>query len=394
MRLIDPVHAWVEGRALLFFGGCDYLRLSWEGRIRRALQRGAEQWGVNVAASRRTTGNREVYEQLERELAGGFGVESAVLMSSGYVTDLAVGQGLAGRVTHAFIDARAHVALLDAALFLGCRVTRFGHRDAEDLARRVRRIGRSARPLVLTDGMFAHDGSVAPLRAYARVLPRKGWLLVDDAHGAGVLGEHGRGSAELEGVEDARLIRTITLSKAFGVYGGAILGSAEVRTMVLEQSRLFVGNTPLPPPLAQAAREALRLARSRPGLRRRLARNTQFLRERIRRAGVDVAEHPGPVLGIRPCSGGPDRVIDQGLLGRGILPPFMVYAGGGAGGYYRFAISSAHRREHLTAVAEALLSCRERWVAAGGPSKPCRAMSYDPIDRPSLRSGGGQPSRV
>jgi 7-keto-8-aminopelargonate synthetase-like enzyme len=361
MRLIDPVRAWVGGRTLLYFGGCDYLRVSWEPRIRRALARGAERWGVNVAASRRTTGNRRLYEQLEQELADYFGVESAVLVSSGYVTDLVVGQGLAGRVTEAFIDARAHAALVDATMFLGCRVTRFEHRAARDLARRVRRTGRSSRPLVLTDGMFAHDGSVAPLRAYACVLPRNGWMLVDDAHGAGVLGEHGRGSVELEEVEDARLIRTITLSKAFGVYGGAILGSAEVRAMVLERSRLFVGNTPLPPPLAQAALAAVRLVRSRPGLRRRLVRNTQFLREFIRRGGVELADHPGPVLGIRPQGGGSDAVIDRALRDRGILPPFMVYGGGAEGGYYRFAISSAHRREHLAAVGEALLSCRERW---------------------------------
>ena len=224
MLLIDPLHARVGGRTLLYFGGCDYFRLSWQPRIRRALRRGMERWGVNVAASRRTTGNRRLYEQLEQGLADFFEVESAVLVSSGYATGLAVGQALSGEFTHAFIDTRAHGALLDATLFLGCPVARFAHRDVSDLARRIGRTGRSSRVLVLTDGMFSHDGSVAPLRAYARLLGRNGRLLVDDAHGAGVLGEHGRGSAECEGVEDARLIRTITLSKAFGVYGGAILG--------------------------------------------------------------------------------------------------------------------------------------------------------------------------
>jgi len=248
MLLIDPLRARVGGRTLLYFGGCDYFRLSWQPRIRRALRRGLERWGVNVAASRRTTGNRRLYEQLEQGLADFFEVESAVLVSSGYATGLAVGQALSGEFTHAFIDTRAHGALLDATVFLGCPVARFGHRDVSDLARRIGRTGRSSRVLVLTDGMFSHDGSVAPLRAYARLLGRNGRLLVDDAHGAGVLGEHGRGSAEVEGVEDARLIRTITLSKAFGVYGGAILASAAVRAALLDRSRLYTGSPPWPPP--------------------------------------------------------------------------------------------------------------------------------------------------
>jgi 7-keto-8-aminopelargonate synthetase-like enzyme len=133
--------------------------------------------------------------------------------------------------------------------------------------------------------------------------------------------------------------------------------------MVKERSRMFVGNTPLPPPLAQAALAALRLVRSRPGLRKRLLRNRDFLRELIRRGGIELPYHSGPVVGIRPRGMTSIAVIDRALLYRGILPPFMVYAGGIEGGSYRFAISTAHRREHLMAVAEALLSCRERWVA-------------------------------
>jgi 7-keto-8-aminopelargonate synthetase-like enzyme len=361
LQLVDPVHARVDGRTLLYFGGCDYLRLSHEPRIRAALRRGLDRWGLNVAASRRTTGNRTLYEKFEQKLAEFFKVESAVLVSSGYVTDLAVGQGLAGQFTHAFIDAKAHSALVDAAMFLGCPVRRFKHRDAEDLARQVQRSARSSPSIVLTDGLFAHDGGVAPLRAYARVLSRDGRILVDDAHGAGVLGKNGRGTAEFEGIEDARLIRTITLSKAFGVYGGAILGPSELRAAILEKSRLFVGNTPLPPPLVEAGMEALRWIRGRPALRNRLAHNTRFLRELIRQGGVGLPDRPGPVLGIRPRRAGSRAAINQALLDRGILPPLIVYPDGAEGGYYRFAISSAHRKDQLARVAEALLSCSDHW---------------------------------
>ncbi len=316
---------------------------------------------MNVSASRRTSGNRAFYEALEQELAAFFQAESAVLISSGYMTDLTVGQALTGQFTHAFLDARSHPALLDATRFLECKVRRFRHRDAQDCARQIQRAGRPSRLIILTDGMFGHNGSVAPLRAYARVLPPQGRMLVDDAHGAGVLGENGRGSAELEDVQDRRLIRTITLSKAFGVYGGAILGSAELRNAVIQRSRLFIGSTPLPPPLVHAVRESLRILRRRPALRRRVLSNTHRLRELIRAGGIPMLEMPGPVVEIRPSMADARAAIDQALLDQRILPPWIIYPGGVEGGYYRFAISAAHREEHLVAVARALLSCRGHW---------------------------------
>ena len=124
------------------------------------------------------------------------------------------------------MDERAHPALLDAANQLNCPVLKFKHRDADDFARAVARCGRGARPMALTDGMFSHDGSVAPLRAYLKILPRDGLLLVDDAHGAGVLGKTGKGTPEFEKVSRRQIIQCITLSKAFGVYGGAVLARA------------------------------------------------------------------------------------------------------------------------------------------------------------------------
>jgi 7-keto-8-aminopelargonate synthetase-like enzyme len=285
------------------------------------------------------------------------------MVSSGYVTNVAVTQALAGRFTHAFIDSRAHVSLLDAALFLGCPIIQFEHQAVRDLSRKMRGKRRSLRPMVITDGMFSHNGSVAPLRAYVEILPPHGGLLVDDAHGAAVLGRQGQGSAELAGVNDARLVRTITLSKAFGVYGGVILGSAEVRSLIHGRSRVFVGNTPLPPALAAAALAALHLVRSRPGMRTRLRHNIQYLRQRIRQGGVPLEDEPGPILGIRPRRAESRAKIDRALLEREILPPFMQYPGGAEDGFYRFAVSSEHRRVHLRAVAEALLSCREEWEA-------------------------------
>lgn len=361
LRLIDPLHARIGKQTFLYFGGCDYLRLSWDPRLRGALLRGAQRWGMSVAASRRTTGNRRLYEELEESLAAFFQVESAVLVASGYQSDLAVAQGLSGYFSQAFIDERAHVALMDATHFLMCPVECYKHRSPEDLSRLLAMVPGAARVLVATDGVFAFDGSTAPLRRYRKLLPRNGWLLVDDAHGVGVLGKQGRGTAEVEGVEDARLIRTMTLSKAFGSYGGAILCASHLRSMIVERSRIYAGSTALPPPLAQAALEAVHLMRKRPGLRRRLQHNGESLRRWLRRGGVELPQSDSPTLIIRSRRGGRDEVIDTALEKCEILPPFMNYGGDQSGGYYRFAISSAHRKEHLRVLADALLSCQNHW---------------------------------
>lgn len=354
LEQVGPTWMREGGRKLLYFGGCDYLRLSHHPAVRRAARAAVRQLGLNVAASRLTTGNHPLYEALERELADFFGAEAAVVVSCGYLTNVVVAQALAGRFTHALLDSRAHACLVDAARFLDCPVRSFAHRQPQALAAQVRRLGRNARVLVLTDGLFSHDGSVAPLRAYLERLPKTAMILVDDAHGAGVLGARGRGTPEYEGLDRRRLIQTLTLSKAFGAYGGAILGSRALREAIIERSDVFAGNTPLPLPLAAAALAAVRLVRTRPGLRQRLHRNSVWFKERLRAAGLNVPEHPGPIVSLEPRSARQAKHIARQLLAAGIYPSLIQYPGGPPNGYFRFAISSAHTRVQLARLVEAL----------------------------------------
>jgi 7-keto-8-aminopelargonate synthetase-like enzyme len=175
-------------RNLVYFSGCDYFRLARDPRLAQAAVSSLKENGLNVAASRRTTGNHQIYQLLEVELAKFFGAETALVLPDGYFAPIAAAQALAGEFTHALVDELAHGALLDAARMLDCPVKRFKHRDPGVLAKLIAKCGRGSRPIILTDGMFSHDGSVAPLREYLKILPARGLLLVDDAHGAGVLG--------------------------------------------------------------------------------------------------------------------------------------------------------------------------------------------------------------
>ena len=336
-----------RGRELIYFSGCDYFRLAEHPAVRKAAADGLKKYGLNVAASRITTGHHKIYEVLERGLAKFFGVEDALLIPSGYLAGIIVAQALRGDFSHVFIDERAHPALVDAAGQFGCPVLRFKHQDTGDFARAIKRCGRDARPLVLTDGMFSQDGSVAPLKTYLKCLAHDGMMLVDDAHGAGVLGRKGQGTLEFEGVGRERIIQCTTLSKAFGVFGGAILGTRELREKIIERSRAFIGSTPLPLPLANAALESLKiLTKQGSGLRKKLNHNAEYVKAALRKTGVEFPETAGPIIALFTERPSQTEALKKFLLAAGIFPPFVRYPGF-AHGWFRFVISSGHSRAQL-----------------------------------------------
>lgn len=353
-RQVDRTRVAWRGRRLSFFAGCDYYRMASHPAVLRAVAEGLGRHGLNVAASRVTTGNHPIYRRLERALAEFFGAEAALLLPAGYVSSMAVTQALAGRITHAFLDEQAHMSLADAALFLRCPILRFKHCDPADVARLTRRLRARARVLLLTDGMFARDGAAAPLADYLRVLPRNALLLVDDAHAAGVLGRNGRGTPEWAGVPRGRVIQTVTLSKAFGVYGGAVLCTEALRRRIVARSRLFAGSTPLPLPMAHAALVSIRWHRRHPALRRRIMANARHVKSALARAGLALPDTPGPIVFVVPRDAHHARALRRCLLKAGIYPSLTRYPGGLPGGCYRFVISSEHTRRQLDRLVAAL----------------------------------------
>jgi 7-keto-8-aminopelargonate synthetase-like enzyme len=358
LQQIDRTYVRYRGRKLSYFSGCDYFRMASHAKVIQATVQGVREFGLNVAASRLTTGNHRVYKTLEAQLARYFTSEAALLVSNGYAAPMVVAQALAGNFSHVLIDEHAHPALQDAALALNCPVLAFPHQNPSALAGVLKRIGRRSRPVVLTDGMFSHNGSIAPLKAYLKELPRDGWMLVDDAHGAGILGKTGKGTIERESVDRSRVIQCITLSKAFGVYGGAVLGTNQLRTLILNRSRTFVGSTPFPLPLAQAALVAVKILASDPHIRRRLFENSDYVKQALRRSKLSLANTPGPIIPIYPAGHRETLSLKQRLLQAKIYPPFLMYPGGPKQGYFRFVISSEHRREQLDNLVTALKSHR------------------------------------
>jgi 7-keto-8-aminopelargonate synthetase-like enzyme len=351
---VDRTYVMWRNCRLSYFAGCDYFRLSSHPDVQQAVRDGLERHGLNVAASRMTTGHHPLFTRLEKALAQFFGAPSALLAGSGYATNLIAVQGLHGDFSHLLMDERAHLSLRDAARFFAGPVLEFKHRDAPDLARRLRGLRGKTRPLVLTDGLFARDGELAPLAAYLKVLPPTGMILLDDAHAAGMIGDTGQGTVEYARVPRRRIIQTVTLSKAFGCYGGAILCEAGLRRKLMIGSAMFAGSTPLPLPLANAALTAMELLRADPGLRRRLSQNVDYVKTVLRARGLSVAHTPAPIICIVPRAAARAAQMRKRLLSHGVFPSFIRYPGGPQGGYFRFVVSSEHSQKQLDDLLEGL----------------------------------------
>ena len=354
LEQVDRTYVLSRNRKLSYFAGCDYFRLASHPEVLKSA-RAKRRSNLNVAASRLTTGNHVVYRQLEQSLADFFDTEDALLVSTGYLSSLIAAQSLAGDFSHALIDDRSHPALIDAARFLDCPVLQFRSQDPDALAGCVNRCGPGAKILLMTDGMFSRDGSTAPLDKYLKILPRDALILIDDAHGAGVLGDTGKGTPEYAGVSGRRIIQAITLSKAFGTFGGAVLGTGALRRRIITKSRAFTSSTPIPLPVAYAALESLRIMK-RDGreLRKQLFDNSCFVKNSLKTAGIPIIEAPGPIIPLVPESKAQVERLKRSLCDAGIYPSFIHYSNGPASGYFRFVISSEHKPAQLQALVTTL----------------------------------------
>lgn len=287
---------------LLDLAGNDYLGLARHPEVTDAAARAARQWGAGATGSRLVTGSTELHAQLEAELAAFCGFEAALVLSSGYAANLAAVTALTDRTTLLVSDAGNHASLID-----GCRLSRARtevtpHADPE--AVRAALTGHEGRALAVTDSVFSVDGDAAPLGALAAACRAHGAaLLVDDAHGLGVLGDGGRGAVAAAGLAgDADVVTTVTLSKALGSQGGAVLGPARVIEHLVNTARSFIFDTGLAPAAAGGALAALRLLRREPQRSRRAREVAATLHTRLTAAGLPSVRPDAAVVSVQAPS--------------------------------------------------------------------------------------------
>jgi 8-amino-7-oxononanoate synthase len=349
------VHVQVGDDTLLSFCSNDYLGLANDPRVVAAFCAGAERYGAGAGASPLITGHNIAHQALEDELADFVGSPRTLLFSTGYMANLGVVTALSGRHSIVFEDKLNHASLIDAARLAQAKVKRYPHADMERL---TTMLADSAVPgLIASDAVFSMDGDLAPLQ---RLVPlaraHKAWLLVDDAHGIGVLGPGGRGSlAHLGIATQAPVILMGTLGKAFGVFGAFVAGDEPLIETLIQYARTYIYTTALPPAVAEATRASLQIVRSEEWRRERLQSLVDRFAEQATEMGLSLTGARTPIqpviLGSPEAAVAASRTLRaQGILVPAIRPPTVAPGTS----RLRITFSAAHESAHVDRLLQAL----------------------------------------
>ena len=348
-------HIVVDGKPYLSFCSNDYLGLANHPQLIAALQQGAAQYGVGAGAAHLVSGHIAAHHRLEQELAAFAGKPAALLFSTGYMANLGAVQALVGKDDTVFADKLNHASLNDAMLLSRAAVKRYRHNDIAQLAQLLEQT-QAGRKLVITDAVFSMDGNLAPLpELLALCEQHDAWLLVDDAHGFGVLGEQGRGSLAHCGITSERIIYMATLGKAAGVFGAFVAAEQVVIDTLINHARSYVYTTATPPALACAVLESLQLIGQGDALREQLRNLIAQLRSGL--AGLPWKLMPSDTA-IQPLLIGDNHAalaLSEGLRERGILvaairPPTVPQGTA----RLRITLSAAHSAADVARLVEAL----------------------------------------
>lgn len=349
------VEVQVGGETLLSFCSNDYLDLAHHPEVIAAFIAAAKCDGVGAGASHLITGHRSAHHALEEELADFVGTPRALLFSTGYMANLGITATLMHRHGSVFEDKLNHASLIDAARLSGARARRYAHGDVGRLTALL--AAAPGEKLILSDGVFSMDGDVAPLPALLDAArTHDAWLLLDDAHGLGVLGQHGRGTFEHFGlpvVSPAILMGT--LGKALGTFGAFVAGSDDVIETLIQHARTYIYTTALPPAVAEATRASLKVLRADDGRRALLHARIRQFRDGARQLGFTL---PASETAIQPVIlGAPGLALaaSEALRARGILvsairPPTVPQNTA----RLRITLSAAHTSQQVERLLDAL----------------------------------------
>lgn len=348
-------HCVVDGQPCIAFCSNDYLGLANDARVAAALRQGAERWGAGAGAAHLVSGHLTPHQQLEDALAAFVGSPDALLFSTGYMANLAVVQALVGKGDTVLADKLNHASLNDAALLSRAELKRYRHNDVAHLAQLLEQ-ARPGSKLVVTDAVFSMDGDIAPLPEILALCERHdAWLLVDDAHGFGVLGARGRGTLAHFGIDSPRVILMGTLGKAAGVSGAFVAAEQVVIDTLVNHARTYVYTTAAPPALSVALLESLRLIEQGDALRTHLYALVERLRSGL--AGLPWRLMPSQTA-IQPLLVGDSAqavALSEALRARGIwvaaIRPPTVPEGTAR---LRITLSAAHTEADVEQLIEAL----------------------------------------
>lgn len=350
------VVAEVDGKSMLTFSSNDYLGLAADPALVETAAEAARQWGVGSGASHVVTGHMQPHERLEAALADFAGADRALYFSTGYMANTGIVPALVGRGDAVFSDRLNHASLIDAVQLSRAENVRYRHNDMDHLATLLKD-SRAKRKLILTDAVFSMDGDIAPLPALlALAEAHDAWLVVDDAHGFGILGHEGRGTLSHFGIPiSSRVIYMGTLGKAAGVSGAFVAGTDSVVEWLLQRARTYTFTTASSPIITATLLKSLELIKKGSLLRARLFSNIERLRMELSQTRWELLPSPTAIQPVIIGSNEEALKVSHALMEMGILVPAIrppTVPKGSA--RLRISLSAGHNDEHIDRLIDAL----------------------------------------
>jgi 8-amino-7-oxononanoate synthase len=354
----------LNGKPYLYFAGTSYFQLHSHPEVIKAASDATMKYGIGTATTRALTGTTPLLEKMEEKLAGYFNTEDAVYLPSGYLSSLAGMKALDEMELFQviFLDEGSHYSLVDAASATGRPVITFMNRDPDDLEAKMKEhLGKDQHPLVASNGLFPVMGTIAPVREYLYLSKKHGGAVwIDDAHGIGILGSHGRGTCEALGTPSGSIYLGATLSKAFGAYGGIVAGNEDFIRHVRSGSIMTGSSSPMNGAVA-AGIKGMQLVQEHNYFRRKLWDNAVYLRESLDHLGITVEPLYIPKMhGIIPIFSfiyrdeATMKAIQRFLMERGIYIQYTTYRGAGSEGVLRIVVTSSHKKAEIVRLTQTL----------------------------------------
>ncbi len=348
----SPVDAWtvVDGKRVLNMCSNNYLGFANHPELKRAAQEAIEKWGVGPAAVRTIAGTMELHLELERKLAEFKGAEAAISFQSGFVSNLATIPALVGPEDAIFSDRLNHASIIDGCRLSKAKIIVYEHLDVDDLRKKIKEEGpKYRRKLIVTDGVFSMDGDIAPLPELVEVAEEfDAILMVDDAHGEGVLGRGGRGIVDHFGLHGRVDIEVGTLSKAFGVVGGYVAGRKEIVEYLRQKARPFLFSSAVTPADVAACIKAVDILAASTELVDRLWDNTRYFKGKMKELGFDIGQSQTPITPVMLGDAHLAQEFSRRLFEEGVFAQAIGYPTVPRGqARIRVMLSAVHTKEDL-----------------------------------------------
>ena len=317
----------IDGRERLLFCSNNYLGLANHPVLREGAETALRAYGSSAAASRLISGNMEPHRTLEHRVARFLGTESALCFPTGYMANLGAVSALVSETDAIFSDRLNHRSIVDACRLSRAKTFVYRHRDVDHLDHLLLTERRYRRRLIVTDGLFSMDGDLAPLPDLVEAAQRhNAILMVDDAHGTGVLGASGRGTHEHFGITQGIDVLTTSGSKALGAYGGFVAGNTVLIDLLINRAQAFIYTSALPPDACAAATAALGLVETRPDLREALWRNVHTVQNALNNLGFDIMDSQSQIVPVLIGDAArtmaiSNHLFEEGIYLSGIRPP-------------------------------------------------------------------------